>query len=217
MYQKTARAPRATSGPLFSAAIDSTQEPIKISKPERKQAVDRRIAPEGNGPGRGTARQLGYLAASRDMVSLDAVATHLAGFPVQQMCVLPEARSMGFEINPGEIACIGDEPTGLHINDLIPAKPMAVEGPAFLRPISWIANQFVTTRPRVDAALCKRCGICLEACPAQCMTLPDSGPVKIDTRECIRCFCCQELCPEGALHAHDAFGVHLLRRFGLEG
>jgi len=179
--------------------------------------LDAVIGMEGNGPGRGTARRLGYLAASRDMISLDAVATHLAGFPVQQMYILPEAQRLGFETNPENITCIGDALAGLHINDLIPAKPMAVEGPTFLRPLSWIANKFVTTRPRVEEDKCCRCGICLEACPAHCMLLPDKGPVLIDTKDCIRCFCCQELCPEGAIHAHDAFGVHLLRRWGLEG
>jgi uncharacterized Fe-S center protein len=86
-----------------------------------------------------------------------------------------------------------------------------------LRPVSWLLNRFVTTRPQVEAGKCCRCGVCLEACPAQCMTLPDKGPVSIDTQACIRCFCCQELCPEGAIHAHDAFGVHMLRRLGLEG
>jgi len=179
--------------------------------------LDAVVGMQGNGPSSGDPRSLGYLAASRDMVSLDTVATHLAGFPVKQMYVLPEAQRIGFETNPEKIPCIGDTPTDLHINDLIPARPMPVEGPAFLRSISWLANRFVTTRPRVNADLCCRCGVCLEACPATCMTLPDKSPVAIDTKACIRCFCCQELCPEGAIRAHDAFGVHLLRRLGLEG
>ncbi len=179
--------------------------------------LDAVVGMEGNGPSSGTPRRLGYLAASKNMVSLDAVAAHLAGFSPQQVYTLIEAGRMGFTVAAHELACIGDPLDGLRIRDLKPAGQMSVEGPAFLRPVSWLVNRFVTTRPRVDAALCRRCGICLEACPAQCMILADKGPVAINTKACIRCFCCQELCPEGAVHAHDAFGVHLLRRLGLEG
>jgi len=179
--------------------------------------LDAVVGMQGNGPSSGEPRRLGYLAASRDMVSLDAVAAHLAGVALQQVYTLAEARHMGFTIDPKKITCIGDPLDGLRINDLVPARQMSVEGPAFLQPLSWLLNRFVTTRPQVDASLCCRCGVCLDACPAQCMSLPDNGPVTIDTQACIRCFCCQELCPEGALHAHDAFGVRLLRRLGLEG
>lgn len=179
--------------------------------------LDAVVGMEGNGPSSGTPRQLGYLAASRDMVCLDAVAAQLAGFSPQQVYTLTEARRMGLTVDMEEITCIGDPLDALRTRDLKPAGQMSVEGPAFLRPVSWLVNRFVTTRPKVDSVLCCRCGICLEACPAQCMRLPDKGPVAINTKACIRCFCCQELCPEGAIHAHDAFGVHVLRRLGLEG
>jgi len=179
--------------------------------------LDAVVGMEGNGPGRGTPRRLGYLAASKDMVCLDAVAAHLAGFSPQQVYTLAEAKRMGFATGIKDITCLGDPVEGLRISDLVPARPMPVEGPAFLRPLSWLLNRFVTTKPRVDAALCCGCGVCVEACPAQCMRIPARGPVAIDTKSCIRCFCCQELCPEGAVHAHDAFGVHVLRRLGLEG
>ena len=179
--------------------------------------LDAVVGMQGNGPSSGEPRCLGYLAASKDMVSLDAIAAHLAGFSPQQVYTLAEARRMGFTVDPEEIACIGDPLYDLRISDLVPASQMSVEGPGYLRPVSWLLNRFVTTRPQVDAGTCCRCGVCLEACPAECMTLPDKGPVAIDTQACIRCFCCQELCPEGAIHAHDAFGVHVLRRLGLEG
>jgi len=179
--------------------------------------LDAVVGMEGNGPSSGTPRPLGYLAASRDMVCLDAVAAYLAGVPAQKVYTLAEARRMGFTVDMEEITCLGDPLDGLRISDLKLAGQMSVEGPAFLRPLAWLVNRFVTTQPRVDAALCRRCCICLEACPAQCMTLADKGPVAINTKACIRCFCCQELCPEGAICAHDAFGVHMLRRLGLEG
>jgi uncharacterized protein (DUF362 family)/NAD-dependent dihydropyrimidine dehydrogenase PreA subunit len=179
--------------------------------------LDAVVGMEGNGPSSGTPRPLGYLAASKDMVCLDAVAAHLAGLSAQQVYTLTEARRMGLSVDVEEITCIGDPLDGLRTHDLKLAGQMSVEGPAFLRPVSWLVNRFVTTKPKVDAALCCRCGICLDACPARCMTLADKGPVAINTKACIRCFCCQELCPEGAIHAHDAIGVHLLRRLGLEG
>ena len=65
------------------------------------------------------------------MVSLDAIAAHLAGFSPQQVYTLAEARRMGFTVDPEEIACIGDPLDDLRISDLVPASQMSVEGPGF--------------------------------------------------------------------------------------
>ena len=50
---------------------------------------------------------------------------------------------------------------------------------------------------------CKKCGICVEACPVEGKALQFKNgrrkPPVYNYHECIRCFCCQEMCPHKAI------------------
>ena len=53
-------------------------------------------------------------------------------------------------------------------------------------------------RPTADPDRCTSCGLCVEHCPVEAITLEYDLPVaNIET--CITCFCCQEICPEKAM------------------
>jgi nitroreductase/NAD-dependent dihydropyrimidine dehydrogenase PreA subunit len=53
----------------------------------------------------------------------------------------------------------------------------------------------------VDKELCRRDGICLEACPAKCITADDEGyPVAADADACFGCGHCVAICPHGAIN-----------------
>jgi uncharacterized protein (DUF362 family)/NAD-dependent dihydropyrimidine dehydrogenase PreA subunit len=170
---------------------------------------------EGNGPGRGTPRAMGFLAASRDMVSLDRVAVEISGVNPERIYTLQAAREMGFNTDLEGIRVAGDSIAAVKIHDLKLAAHMAVEGPRFLRPLSWVVRRYATTRPSIDKSACKACGICMEACPAGSISQPAiNEPVAISHETCISCFCCQELCPEGAITAKDALGVKLMQALG---
>ncbi len=179
--------------------------------------LDAVIGMEGNGPGNGSPRLLGFLAASRDMNSLDRVAVEIVGADLEQMHTLQVAKQMGFNINLENITVTGDSIDSLRIRNFRFASSMGIDGPLWLRPLSWLLNRYMTTKPFVDRHTCIGCGVCMGACPAKSIDQPVANkPVIINHSLCIRCFCCQELCPEGAITVKDTVGVKLLKRMGLE-
>jgi len=179
--------------------------------------LDAVIGMEGNGPGSGTPRPLGFLAASVDMTALDRIAADIAGIDPESIYTLRVAAKMGYATDLKDITVLGDPPDSLRIDDLAPAAHMQVDGPAYIRPLTWLLRHVMTTKPSINAHACEGCGICITACPAHCIVqpLPDL-PVKINHSACIRCFCCQELCPEGAISAVDAPGVKILKALKFE-
>lgn len=55
--------------------------------------------------------------------------------------------------------------------------------------------------PWVDEEKCVACGICVEECPVDAITM-ENQTARIDMEECIKCGLCHEVCPEGAVR-HD--------------
>jgi uncharacterized protein (DUF362 family)/Pyruvate/2-oxoacid:ferredoxin oxidoreductase delta subunit len=175
--------------------------------------LDAVIGMEGNGPNSGTPRKLGFLAASRDMVSLDRVACAIGGVAPDTVYIFRAARDLGLAVDLDGITLSGDPIGPLSITDLKPAALMHVEGPAYFRPFAGLLRRLLTTWPAVDASRCKGCGICREACPAAAITQHAPGAcARIDDAACIRCYCCQELCPEGAIAPRDAWLLRTLKR-----
>lgn len=178
--------------------------------------LDAIVGMEGNGPQNGTPRNFGFLAASKDMLSLDRVAVDIAGISPEQVPTLQVARTMGFDTALEHIQLYGDAPGDLKIDGLKHAAHMHVEGPLFFRMLIGLVRPYMTTQPYVKRMSCKGCLICMKACPAESIFQSGPGkPVSINNKTCIRCFCCQELCPEGAITAQEAFGVRLMKALGL--
>jgi len=179
--------------------------------------LDAVVGMQGNGPGNGSPRHLGFLAGSEDMLCLDRIATEISGIDPARIYTLQVAKSLGCDIELSHIPLAGDPLSMFKIADLEPAGPMSVEGPRMLRPLAWPLRRFMTTRPTLDRKACKGCGLCVQACPALSISQAEPHrPVSINQATCIRCFCCQELCPEGAIKAQDAVGVRILKALGWE-
>jgi len=55
--------------------------------------------------------------------------------------------------------------------------------------------------PWVDEEKCVACGVCVEECPVDAITMEDET-ARIDMEECIKCGVCHEVCPQDAVR-HD--------------
>ena len=160
--------------------------------------VDGIVAMEGNGPRNGTPRKVGVLIAGRDGVAVDTVACAVVGIDPSTVPTIIAARSRG--IGFGRIEEI--EVIGAKISDVQVSDFRTIHGsdttlkyiPPFLQSI--LREQLIA-HPAVSQDRCINCGVCLEACPADAVTLKDFAV--INEQQCIRCYCCQELCPEGAV------------------
>jgi ferredoxin len=58
---------------------------------------------------------------------------------------------------------------------------------------------------------CTACGVCVQNCPAQAITIVDKR-ARTDPNRCIRCYCCHELCPVNAVELHQTLLGHLINR-----
>lgn len=164
--------------------------------------VDGVLAMEGDGPAGGSARQLGYTFASRDVYSLDwLISDRVIGIPPQEVPMLRLAMERGWvEENP--------EITGDPLGEIPPfVRPRSQSAdfadrlPGFLRrPAKRMMGKLFRPKPRVDGEKCVGCGRCAESCPQKIITVSEKKAV-IDAKSCISCFCCQEMCPVKAITA----------------
>ncbi len=57
----------------------------------------------------------------------------------------------------------------------------------------------VSTKKIFVAFLCKKCGLCLEACPNEALSMDDGDRAVVDHEKCILCGYCYPVCPEFAI------------------
>ena len=160
----------------------------------RLALMDAIVGMEGEGPAGGTPRQVGAIIASADAVSLDVIASTMAGLDPMEVYTNRAAARRGLgPSSADEIETVGEDwhdlaPTGF----ALPARDVSSKLPPWLgkRLRGW-----TTARPFLERTEgCTRCKRCEQSCPVGAITVGDRGPV-FDHVKCIRCYCCQELCP----------------------
>ena len=57
--------------------------------------------------------------------------------------------------------------------------------------------------PWVNEEMCVGCGICVEECPVDAISLQENDTAAINDDECIRCGKCHDVCPQEAVR-HDS-------------
>jgi len=166
---------------------------------------------EGEGPGSGNPCRLNLMAAARDAVALDTTICRILGIPLETFPLYRAAKAGGIgEINRDRIRITGDFPESFRMPgfqvpklDSLSILPGIFDG---------FAARYLVSKPVQDAGVCAGCGECLEACPADAISL-DERRLKFDYDACIRCYCCQEICPRGAIGFKKGLLVRILNRF----
>lgn len=156
--------------------------------------MDAVVGMEGLGPTQGTAVEIGFLAASRDGVALDAVTEHLLGFEAGKVATTVAAGGLGL----GERALDKIPVTGASLDSVRrPIKQSPVVRADLMGPLVRILGWLVEAKPQVNRKLCRGCRACAGICPASTINM-DKVAV-IDHRGCVECFCCLEACPYDAI------------------
>ncbi len=217
-YEKAQWHFRTGRDPLaFARLIVQIHELVK----PKLNILDAVIGMEGNGPGSGTPRPAGFLAASTNAYALDAVLCQIWGIHPQNVFTLAVAQELGLLPPLQQIEIVGAP-----IETFKPHPPWELARPMPLRNMgtpNWmipLLDRVMSLRPQIQKEKCNTCGQCAKSCAAQAITMPDAssktGDDKvplIDTKtKCISCFCCQEVCPEGAITVRAGLAARL---FGL--
>lgn len=152
---------------------------------------------EGNGPGGGKVRSMGYTLCSRSVYALDEQAAALMALRPSMSPVLRTARQKGLS-DPTAIQSVGDA--------LVPADPpfllpdAVTKGERFFS-VNGLFHHFFgrkRTFPSVVIEKCVGCGRCAESCPKHIIQI-EAQKAEISKKGCISCFCCQEMCPAHAI------------------
>lgn len=163
--------------------------------------VDAVVAMEGNGPGGGDPRKLGFLAASSDAVALDTVCADIIGLDPLSIPYLKIAHDKKCGATLLEnIEIIGDHQDRFKLSDF--KIPGILTDMSFNVPVpNWILRRWLTPQPVINKKQCKKCHECVKICPAQpkALSASDGKTPLFNYSHCIRCFCCQEICPHAAM------------------
>lgn len=167
--------------------------------------LDGVIGMDGNGPNSGRPVPLGLILASTDALSLDQVICDIIGIP--RISLMTNRVALEAGLGRDEIKILGERIEEIKISEFEIPK---------LNSMNWglpdFLNRFLknalSSKPVLKKELCKRCGQCVEICPAQSIHLEGEGP-SFHYGRCIRCLCCQEVCPEGAIEIKPGWGVRL--------
>ena len=159
--------------------------------------MDGIVGMDGEGPGAGKPKDLGFVLSSENVHEADVVASHIMGFKSGEVPMLKEAVARGLVTGKLEDSLAGSFAyTVKPVGGLERAvKKTSFEGDTFL---SRIFKRFLADRPIVKAEGCVGCGICARVCPVKAISM-ENNKAKIDKDKCIRCFCCHEMCPENTI------------------
>jgi uncharacterized protein (DUF362 family)/Pyruvate/2-oxoacid:ferredoxin oxidoreductase delta subunit len=157
--------------------------------------MDAVVGMEGNGPSSSDLRPIGKILASPNGVSVDGLMAAMMGISPQKVDILRIASQRG-------------------LGELDPAK-MEIQGtwsrlPKYKMPLTFVSRGWfggavnrLIYRPlikpniSVNRDLCGQCGVCVQQCPAQALTMKDVP--SLDKKKCISCYCCYELCSNRAI------------------
>ena len=171
--------------------------------------MDAVVCMEGDGPARGTPKDVGVISASTNCAALDAVCFNIAGFEYLEIPTTKMARRRGL-VNLADI-----EVMGAGIEDVACTFKRNAFHPiwALPAPVVGLLSRFFTIKPYIIDA-CVKCGVCAEHCPVDAISDDgnDGGVYIVDDKKCIQCYCCHELCPHKAVELRKSRVARMLSR-----
>jgi len=191
---------------------------INLLLKPRLYIMDGIMAMEGEGPGSGDPVPMECLLLSQDPVALDATFCKLIDLDPHFVPTIQAGERLGLGTAQEEkIELLGDPLESLKRSSFKVKRNPPVPDVTFraLHPI----RNLLLPQPRIDPERCKRCGICVDACPVSGKALAFSNgkthPPVYDYALCIRCFCCHEMCPHRAIYIHTPWlGKKVLQFLG---
>lgn len=166
--------------------------------------MDAIVGMEGpGGPGGGDPIQLGFMAASDNLLALDCKCSSLVGYNPHKIPNLEDALKRGIGLKSlDEIKTVGaSEKECRNTSFKIVKAPSETIGSMMPKPLEMLATAFFTKTPHFNANKCKKCGRCAEICPPHLikMTGKNETAQLEEKNKCLHCFCCHEICPFGAI------------------
>jgi len=151
--------------------------------------MDGIIGMEGNGPAAGKIKKTGIIIASKSGIALDFVAAKIIDFKTDDILTNKALVKRGLK---PEINVVGEK--NIKVSYKQPVKTIR-KVPGFLIKVFY---SLVNPEIKVNKKKCKKCLVCLKACPVKAISLINNE-IKINKKKCILCYCCHELCPEKAI------------------
>lgn len=159
--------------------------------------VDGIVAMEGDGPANGPLKNVGVILASADAVSVDAVFSSMIGLKPESVNTTRIAHERGLgEMNLNKIEIAGEKLDDARLKDFKLPKGSFVN--AIPGCLGAITTRLVRFYPQINEELCKKCNLCVKACPKNSILITKDVS-KIDKKVCINCLCCMEVCPYKAI------------------
>ena len=199
--------------------------------------VDAIIAMEGTGPSAGKLIKMNTIIAGTNHHAVDAVCADLIRLDPLNVDTLCAAESLGVWNSFEKITILGEK--------IETCRPKSFELPAtFTKGMrDWWIAKFVIDRiwgsisikPQINKKKCKRCGLCIKACPVEaisssaqledvrlgCDNIPENyqkiNPPHVINEKCVMCYCCHEICPHKAIELNESWGVRIGRFLGEKG
>ena len=176
----------------------------------RLYIMDGIVAMEGNGPTSGEPVNMNVLLMSTDPVALDAVFCDMIGLEPKNIPTEYYGKEMGLGTYLEEEIEVISEDGELSFKEIFEkfGKPDfdVIRTTHTARGVmGWVAKLARFKRkPKINEELCRKCGVCVEVCPAPGKAISFANgrknPPVYNYRKCIRCFCCQEMCPHKAIY-----------------
>jgi uncharacterized protein (DUF362 family)/NAD-dependent dihydropyrimidine dehydrogenase PreA subunit len=157
--------------------------------------MDAVVGMEGNGPSGKDLRPIGKVLASTDGVAVDGLMAAMMGLAPQSVMMLAAASRRGLgEVDPAKMEIQG---TWAPLKKYRMPLTFASRGLAGTAINKVLYRSWVKPRLRVHPELCTRCGVCVNHCPVEALTLEEI-PL-LNPEKCIACYCCLELCSNQAI------------------